>query len=245
MVILPLAPPAILRGLGEFILGFSGAVMLRISRWAFLAGLVFGLGLVGSAAQAQGAKSDVTGWYIGLGVGWDHLGGFNETVAPGTRLNIDTDDTALVTGSLGYRFADHVRLEAEIGFDRHDVSNPLNGHAGNTTVMANGMYDIATVNNFTFALGGGLGLTSFNYCTGVGATPCTGGTVTGFAGQVIGEADLNVTSSIAVFLQTRERFFAFNNNAPIASYNETAATVGLRYTFAPPPPPVPPHPATR
>ncbi len=214
--------------------------MLRISRWISIAGLVCAAALTGTAALAQSpdwqnsqrmawapASGKTIGWYLGLGVGYNHVGNFTEIVG-GTGIAIPTSDSALVAGSLGYKFANNVRLEFEVGHSGHNVVDPFNGHAAITTGMINGLYDINLTNNFAFSVGGGIGVAGFNYCTGFGAAPCTGGTTTGFAGQIIGEFSYAVTPSVAVFAQGRERFFAFDNSM-IRDVNEQAGMVGVRW----------------
>jgi opacity protein-like surface antigen len=111
-------------------------------------------GVAAVALAGPASASDATGWYLGLGAGWDHLGQVKELYTPGAHvIKQDTDDSALVVGSVGYRFADRVRLEAEIGWDRHDATGDAmgsgvpagtsnGGRATITSALFNAAYDI-------------------------------------------------------------------------------------------------------
>lgn len=230
---------AVMRGNG---VGFGVATRFResVKRGVFASAgfaifvvcfLVGGPLLVPSEALAQPVPPPIfagagQGWYLGAGAGFDHMNDFTELVA-GTGIKIsDRQEGVFVAGSFGYKWASNLRLEFEVGYTSHEVVAPFNGNTANTTFMVNGMYDIPIANGFGASVGGGIGAANFNFCTGFGATPCTGGTVTGFAGQVIGELNFAMTPSATVFFQGRGRFFALNE--PIRDVNEQAFMVGFR-----------------
>ena len=79
-------------------------------------------GVAALALTAPAVASDATGWYLGLGVGWDRMGTFEQTFSGGpapTRFKTGTSDSALIAGTFGYRFGNHVRLENEIGAQQY------------------------------------------------------------------------------------------------------------------------------
>ncbi len=96
------------------------------------------------ALGGQAAASDAHGWYLGLGAGWDHMGNVEAKFTPigggagGTQFKVNTDDSALIVGSFGYRFENRIRLEAEIGYAPHDVNAAgFSGHADIVSWMVN------------------------------------------------------------------------------------------------------------
>ena len=125
------------------------------------------LALAGAAALAlsvPATASGTTGWYIGLGVGWDMMSDFNGSVTPPygltwqTRANPNTtdfkvnpDDSALFIASVGYRFDNRFRIENEIGYELdHSITVSsggvkiagVSGDAEARTDMLNIMYDL-------------------------------------------------------------------------------------------------------
>ena len=96
-------------------------------------------GVAAMALSAPAVASDATGWYLGLGVGWDRMGSFEQTFSGPTnvRIKTDTDATALVAGTFGYRFGNSIRIEDEIRYDRHDSKNPFSGRVGILSDLVN------------------------------------------------------------------------------------------------------------
>ena len=119
-----------------------------------------GVALLALAAPA--AASDATGWYGDITGGWDHLG--NLTIA-GSK--VATQDSALVTGAIGYRFADRIRFEGEFGWDQHDAQTSSNGHLRLLTGMLNAAYDWQLAPKWDFTLGAGAGFGSGEIQTSV------------------------------------------------------------------------------
>src|ERR1700744_4873382 len=128
------------------------------------------MALAGVAALAltrPAVASDATGWYLGLGAGWDHMGQVSASFVPNascvgvcatSKDKADTDDSALVVLSAGYRGSSHVRLEAEVGYDqswgndRHDVPG---GHVGLNSALINVAYDAPLSDKWAFTIGAG------------------------------------------------------------------------------------------
>ncbi len=78
-----------------------------------------GVAVVALAGPA--AASNITGWYLGLGAGWDHMGNVEAKFTPksaGTAQSVKmgTNDGALILGAFGYRFPNRLRIEDEIGY---------------------------------------------------------------------------------------------------------------------------------
>src|SRR5512139_1474302 len=124
------------------------------------------LALMGSAAA-----SDSTGWYVGLGAGWSHFGGytaktttpFGTTVATPTTTNypFKADDSVLLLGAFGYRFDNRFRIENEISWSNHDVHvdgmSGFSGHVEPKTDFVNLMYDLPLGPRWGLTMGGGAG----------------------------------------------------------------------------------------
>ncbi len=84
------------------------------------------IALAGAAALAlsgPASASDATGWYLGVAAGPDWAGNMSvKEVAPNPNVvDFHTQNGALVTGSFGYKFHDHIRFEGEIGWTEHRV----------------------------------------------------------------------------------------------------------------------------
>lgn len=178
------------------------------------------------------------GWYVGVGAGYDHMGDFKEGV-PGGTLSIPTDDTALIVGSFGYRFANRVRLEAEVSRDRHDVAGLYNGNVTATSEVVNIGWDIPLSTRWDLVFGAGAGLAEFSYCTGLGAAPCTGEARNVFIGQIFAEVSTPIAligPNAFLYAQLRERLFATTPQVT----SEQAGMLGIRWYFETPSPPLPP-----
>ncbi|MBU6472791.1 MAG: outer membrane beta-barrel protein, partial [Alphaproteobacteria bacterium] len=124
-------------------------------------------GVAALAIAGPAAASNATGWYIGLGLGWDRLGNVKGSLVPtgtgytGGTAKLGTDDGVLVTGAFGYRFANRVRLEAEFGYTPHSIKETgYSGHVDITSAMLNAAYDFPLTDKWDFTLGGGVGVGS-------------------------------------------------------------------------------------
>ncbi len=228
-------------------------------------------GVAALALAGPAAASDATGWYLGLGAGWDHLGQAKELFTPGSHvIKQDTDDSALVVGSVGYRFADRVRLEVEIGWDRHDATGDTFGSgvpAGTTnggrltaySAMFNAAYDVPLTKRWAWEVGAGFGVGRAD--ADLSATtpgPFTVTTVTGkhagYEWQFMTGPTFSINDNLDLSLEYRYRslsvtkaygtgFVAFSPQ--LKNLNEQALMVGVRWYLdhpAPPPPVMAPPP---
>src|ERR1700759_2405326 len=182
-------------------------------RMIALAG-VAALALTGSAVA-----SDATGWYLGLGAGWDHMGNFTQHFSGPTTgtFKADTDDSALVIGAVGYRFTNHIRLEDEIGYDRHDVKDPLfTGHAAITSDIFNVNWDIPLSPRWDFTLGAGAGVGRGDLRTQFIGTPfdLMDGKRSGFMYQFMGGFAYSVSDNVDITLDYRYRSLSVNKSYP-------------------------------
>ena len=138
-------------------------------------------GVAALALSGPALASDATGWYVDLSGGYDHLGQVTvHDVTAVTESKVGTDNAALVTGAWGYKFHDHLRLEGEIGWDKHNANG--GGTLQNTSFLLNAAYDepLSDKWTFTFGAGAGVGITDSSI-PNVDATR-TGYTYQGFAG---------------------------------------------------------------
>jgi OmpA-OmpF porin, OOP family len=220
--------------------------------------------LLASAAIAVLASPsmarDRSGWYVGLGGGYGTLNNHDDT---GTAHDIEFDNGYGAYGSVGYAFARHWRIEAELGFRENDANMP--GFAPATTslsemtLMANLAYDWTLSNSF-----------AVSFLAGAGADRSTlerntfDARDTGFAWQL--GADLVFQASNHWDLYVGYRFLGADDvhysrtalGLPPGvdidhDYRKQLITVGLRYGYdappapvvAAPPPPPPPPPAIK
>jgi OOP family OmpA-OmpF porin len=216
------------------------------------------LALVGLSQSAS--AQDTGGWYLGLGTGWDHLDPVKITPPPGTNLH--QDDSALIMGSVGYRFADRVRLEAEIGWERHGVnddslfSGTLSGTTEVQSWVVNVIHDWDVADNFSFSAGGGVGIGTLNMAVHQVAPPATdliNDINTGLMLQGIVGMNYEVNPGLEIFADYRYRILEVNsgfasdfsafNPIHVSQAQEHVAMVGIRWYLenAPPSPPPPPQ----
>ncbi|MGA7714099.1 MAG: OmpA family protein [Rhizomicrobium sp.] len=151
------------------------------------------IALAGAAVLAlsvPAAASDATGWYVGLGIGWDTMSKYSEVFTPNTgpapvvTFKVKPDGTALFIGSFGYRFDSHFRIEDEIGYDSHTTSGgtlisggpaqlvvgggtyangaavPFKGHSTVESDFVNLVYDIPVSHKWDVSIGAGVGMAS-------------------------------------------------------------------------------------
>jgi hypothetical protein len=163
----------------------------------------------------------------------------NEIVGGGASVSLPTQDSALVTGSFGYKWANNFRMEFEVGWERLDISAPFTGHTTMVPVDVNALYDWNIGNNFILSAGVGAGPASFTYCSAPIGFPCTGATVTGINGQLIGELSYAVQTSLHVYLQGFERVFL--SGGDVHQVRDQGAILGLRFFVQNPPPSPPPR----
>ena len=113
-----------------------------------------GVALIALAGPA--AASDAQGWYLNIGAGWDRLGQLEVPQDPlvypagnpqaGQKIDkIGTGTSALVTGSIGFRFPARIRTEVEFGWANHNVDGTgptSSGSAQLVSVLYNAAYDL-------------------------------------------------------------------------------------------------------
>src|SRR5437868_7109140 len=127
------------------------------------------IALAGVALAALSASpalaNDTQGWYLGLGVGYDHMTAIPLVTAPPPSVHADLrqQDGVMVAGSFGYKWASNLRLEFEVGYSSHDqreVNPPFAGHLSGTnelkSALVNVVYDWNLGSNWSVSLGGGL-----------------------------------------------------------------------------------------
>ena len=116
-------------------------------------------GVAAVALSSTSAFADTTGWYLGLGVGYDHLNPTHMTSTFPFSINVDSQASVIVVGSVGYKFDSGLRLEDEIGYDTHDVSKTsgLTGSQDIKSDLINLIYDMPLSDQWSLSLGGGVG----------------------------------------------------------------------------------------
>src|ERR1700742_3361866 len=125
-------------------------------------------GIAALALSIPAAANAGTGWYLGLGAGWDHLENVKMTNPPFTG-NVKSDDSALFAGTIGHKWDSGWRLEEEIGYVSNGVSTlhriippggTVNGSGSQraVSILGNLVYDIPVSDTVSFSLGGGAGV---------------------------------------------------------------------------------------
>ncbi len=116
--------------------------------------------LCGPAAAGQG-------WYIGAEAGWsmpnDIKWKFPEF--PGNTGRINSDDSLLFGGTVGFKIPDGLRIEFEASHVSYNINTisvngtvyPADGDTAQTVLFGNLIYDLPIANRWAIALGGGIG----------------------------------------------------------------------------------------
>src|SRR5215469_15855340 len=78
--------------------------------------------------------SDITGWYFDLGAGWDRMNNLEGSGTGSPPATVGDNDSALIIGGVGYKFANRLRVEFEAGWDDHNVSQP--GFGGDVQIRS-------------------------------------------------------------------------------------------------------------
>lgn len=170
-------------------------------------------------------------------------------------------------GSLGYKWAEGLRLEGELGWREADVDNfsgtAWTGSQKTWSTMANLLYDFDTESSVTPYLGAGLGLSWVGWKDNFKGptTPTFNGTDKEFTWQGIGGIGIAATDALKFFLEYR--YISTGNTAfpanvaaatPVVGGNKDNShnmPAGFRYAFGGPapapaaepakaPPPTPP-----
>src|SRR6195952_5645016 len=133
------------------------------------------IALAGVALAALSASpalaNDTQGWYLGLGVGYDHMDAIHTVTAPplSVTANLRQQDGAFVAGSFGYKWSSNLRLEFEAGYSSHDQRTPnapfagtLDGSTQLKSALVNVIYDWNLGSRWSVSLGGGIGAGSLD-----------------------------------------------------------------------------------
>ena len=223
--------------------------------------------LTAGAASAQttiGTEGPTRGWYVGMGFGWNNIGG-RPILINGTRVQAKFKDGFAVAGAGGYKWSESVRTELEISYRENKVKNfntsstPWTGTQRDTSAMGNVVFDIPTGGRWTPYVGAGIGIAWMNWDQFKGLGPTVyDGTSSKFAWQGIAGISVNVAPRLQLALDYRYKgsnHHAYLGSAAgtrITNYDARQHTVmlGFRYAFggpapaqASPPPPPPPPPA--
>jgi outer membrane protein OmpA-like peptidoglycan-associated protein len=217
---------------------------------------VFALTLAAGGALAQGRPQFTEGIYVGAGVG-GHKPQNSGVSQGGQSTSVGLKTGLAGAATLGYAFGNGLRAELELAHRRSNAASAAAGQAARgsldaTSLMLNGLYDIATGTSFVPYLGAGAGgarLRANNLGTLVnGATVDGGDTV--FAYQGIAGVDYHLDANWA--LGASYRYFA-TQKADIASsagaaarvpFRDHAVLIGARWNFGAPPAAAPaPQPA--
>ncbi|MBI1405385.1 MAG: OmpA family protein, partial [Caulobacter sp.] len=220
-------------------------------KFKLLAGAAIAATLVASGASAQDA-----GWYGAIDLGYHWSDDTNYELGAGGSANVDPDDTWMGAARLGYRLSPHWRVELEGAYRPGDVPDGAVFTAGGNfevfSLMGNVLFDFIPDGDLSPFVGVGGGIAGAQYDTQdppfndfiVDDSDST------WAWQAIAGVSAKATDRVNVdltyrYFQTGD--FNFTNNGAAGpmkgSYNDQSVTVGIRYSFAaPPPPPPPPEP---
>ena len=131
-----------------------------------------------------------------------------------------TDDTVLLIGSFGYRFANRLRLEGEFGYDTHDLNSPVRGRACRASVrrLINVDYDAQLSDKWDFTFGAGAGIGRADVLardTTVPAVFYADGTRQGFMWQGMAGFNYSVSDNLDLSLDWRYRSLSVNKDYPV------------------------------
>ncbi len=177
-------------------------------------------------------------------------------------------------GALGYKFSNHLRLEAEIGYRFNDGSardlltpaGRMDQELSALTYMANAVFEIPASDKVNFSLGAGVGAAQVRLDVNAPVTPDTEDKDSVFAWQLLAQADFAISRRSELFVDYH--FLQTSNDLSLRPYSTASygsrqvqyeahtLSAGLRYYFgqpdeAPaaasptPPPPPPPQPAAK
>ena len=219
------------------------------------------------ALAGPAAASDAQGWYLNLAAGFDHMGEVEVPQSPllnsaGGKIDkINTGDSALIDGAIGFRFPDRIRAEMQVGYTDHnvDATNATSGGSLRiTSILYDVGYDLPITDrwDFTLGAGAGIGVTDVDIPL-VGGGHLATGTNTGFMWQGMAGFNYSLTDNIDLTFDWRyrsasvNRFYASDVSVlsgtnhlgeQVRDINEQAWMFGIRYYLwsAPPPPPPPP-----
>lgn len=226
--------------------------------------------LAGVAALLVSPALAADGWYLGLGAGWDHLKD-PTVVGFGIDGKLKAKDSAIIAGTVGYKFDAPFRVELETAWDRHSTGDfttgglnfPSDGHAETRSAMVNAIYDVHLLPRIRLSLGAGAGIGSdrIKFDNPSGAGHFSTGTGVKFMWQGIGGLTYEASRNLDLFIDYHYRKLMAGSNdniaAPLKTHDLTEHVVMAGFRWypnageervaqeppSPPPPPPPPPPA--
>lgn len=210
-----------------------------------------------AASMPAMADETLSGWYVGgsLGINW------LQDTNPHTFISSDALNTGFDTGwalmaNVGYRFTGNVRAELELAYRDNDVNSiyeapngitPINhthvgGDVTQFSFMANALYDVQLIQNWTVSFGGGIGVVEADVdASGSGIRLIRDAEDDwSFAWQLIGGFGYAVTPNTDAFVEYR--YFA-NQDHDVVTYpngtpgrdsvdlNSHTVSLGFRYAL--------------
>jgi OOP family OmpA-OmpF porin len=228
------------------------------------------IALSGVAAVALGspALAQDPGWYLGIGVGYDHLEPVSGRTNNGFTGRAGYTDNVIFLGSAGYKFDSGLRAEVELSYDDHNASvvrsgtltlphSVVSGGESTSSALLNVLYDWQLGENWGVSLGGGVGGADVNEYLRVFGTPgAVSGAHTAFEWQAIGSIYWALSDNVDLTFDYRFRSAEINQSyrssvccgitsVHVGQSQEHVGLMGLRWFLgaeAPPPPPPPPPP---
>jgi outer membrane protein OmpA-like peptidoglycan-associated protein len=211
------------------------------------------LPLASEDVQAQSRPQFSEGIYVGAGAGAHKPQSADVSRAGGNGGGVDLKAGFAGAAALGYAFGNGLRAEVELAHRMSKAKSgafgqPASGKLDATSVMVNGLYDIATGTDFVPYVGVGVGAARLR-AENFGALPgsvTVGGNGTVFAYQGIAGLDYLIDNNVAI--GASYRYFA-TQKAEIATsagdkaklpYRDHALLVGMRWSFGTPAAPAQP-----
>ena len=210
-----------------------------------------------SAAPAM--ANDTQGWYLGLGVGYDHMDPIHATGAPplAAKSNLGQGDSGMVAGSFGYKWTSGLRMEFEVGYSSHDQHHDtppfvgtLSGTNNLKSALVNFIYDWNLGDRLSLSTGAGFGAGALDMSIRDSLFPglkVIHGQHTEFMWQGILGLNYEIAPQTELFLDYRYRSaeidhgyasdFTVLDPVHIAQAQEHVAMLGIRWYLDETPPP--------
>jgi len=199
-----------------------------------------------------------TGWYVDLGAGWDKADNAEYSQQGFQPFTVPTSDSALIVGSIGYRLANRLRFEGEVGYDSRSLQATNFGAGGSITggsdkiwsFMANAAYDFPLGPKWDFTVGAGAGFGELDAKVSNASTSFSD-SHRGYMWQGFAGFDYWVRRDVSLNLDWRYRelaenkaFFGFpvGDQVHLKNLKDNALVLSARWypwAAAPPPPPPP------
>lgn len=158
-------------------------------------------------------------WYIAGGIGANWVQDTNPFTFYGDTLDTEFDTGWILTGSLGYRWAEGFRGELELGYRKNDVDSifespnggfpfthtNVSGEVTQFSLMANALYDIRLAEHCVLTVGGGIGIADDEFdASGSGSILIVDANDDwSFAYQAIAGAAYDVSPRTQIFIEYR------------------------------------------